>query len=170
MRIFPLLSLLLVSSLLSAQKLDSSSFNFWLGEWHLTWEDQKETEHHGHNRIEKILDGKVIQENFADSSRAFFGKSWSTWNPKTQTWRQVWTDNQSSFLEFTGESYGDTLAFVMEPALVNGQNLARRMIFYNIRQDSFTWDWQAAPSGTDLWKLQWRIRYERQKKAPGTPK
>ena len=37
-----------------------NQFDFWLGNWDVTWgEDDK-----GTNRIEKILDGKIIQENF----------------------------------------------------------------------------------------------------------
>lgn len=153
--------LILFTPMLYAQPLDSSSFDFWIGEWNLTWHDQSGMEHVGSNRVEKILDGKVIQENFSDPVSGFRGKSWSTWNPKTKTWRQVWTDNQSSFLEFTGESYDDTLVFVTEPAVVNGKNVIRRMIFYNIQEDSFNWDWQSAPEGTNDWTLLWGIRYER---------
>jgi hypothetical protein len=37
-----------------------TQFDFWLGEWDCTWaEDGK-----GSNRVERILDGKIIQENF----------------------------------------------------------------------------------------------------------
>lgn len=34
-------------------------FDFWLGDWNVYWEDKR-----GTNRINKILDGAVIQENF----------------------------------------------------------------------------------------------------------
>jgi len=37
---------------------------FWIGEWALTWDNADGTKGRGTNRIEKILDGKVIQENF----------------------------------------------------------------------------------------------------------
>lgn len=37
-----------------------NQFDFWLGEWNVTWgEDGK-----GTNHIERILEGKIIQENF----------------------------------------------------------------------------------------------------------
>lgn len=161
MKSFIFLFLLAGSFQMAAQSLDSSSFDFWVGDWNLRWKDPKGNTKTGSNHIEKILEGKVIQENFADSASGFYGKSWSTWNPRTRQWRQVWTDNQSSFLEFTGERYGDTLAFVMEPALLRGKMLVRRMIFYNITKDSFTWDWQSAPEGSEEWKVNWRIEYIR---------
>ncbi|MDZ7848898.1 MAG: hypothetical protein U5L96_20420 [Owenweeksia sp.] len=115
----------------------------------------------GYNHIHKTLYGKVIQKNFCDSASGFFSESWSVYNPRTQQWRQVWTNNQGSFLEFTGARYGDTLAFVMKPALIREQMLVRRMIFYNITENSFTWDWQSTPEGNDEWRLMWRINYKR---------
>lgn len=163
MRILLVLLLSVGIQKLAAQPLDSSSFDFWVGEWKLSWQTPKGETKTGYNRIEKILDGKVIQENFADSASGFFGKSWSTWNPRTKEWRQVWTDNQGSFLEFTGQRYGDTLAFAMKPAMVHGEMLVRRMIFYNITEDSFTWDWQSAPEESEEWKVNWRIWYERER-------
>lgn len=44
---------------------DSSLFNFWIGEWDLTWKDPDGTTAHGKNIITKILNGKVIHENFS---------------------------------------------------------------------------------------------------------
>ncbi len=39
----------------------STQFDFWLGDWNCTWgEDGK-----GTNRVLRIMDGKVIQENFS---------------------------------------------------------------------------------------------------------
>lgn len=132
-----------------------------MGEWDLSWKDAQGDTHKGYNHIEKILDGKVIQENFADSAKGYYGKSWSTYNPKTNTWRQVWTDNQSAFLKFTGARYGDTMAFVMKPVLLNDVMTTRRMIFFNIQEDSFTWEWQSQKEGQQSWSRLWRINYTR---------
>ena len=43
-------------------------FDFWVGTWDLTWEASDGTSETGTNHIEKILDGKVIQENFKAES------------------------------------------------------------------------------------------------------
>lgn len=157
------LSLLLVilSTSLLSQKLDSASFDFWVGDWNLTRKITNSNTLIGYNHIEKILDGQVIEENFADSTLGLYGKSWSIWNPRTQIWKQVWTDNQSGFLEFTGKQYGDSLAFEMAPQLMDGNIVVQRMVFYNITSTSFTRDWQVGEAGTNEWRLLWKIEYQR---------
>ena len=73
-----------------------TQFDFWLGEWDCAWgEDGK-----GSNRIERILDGKVIQENFDGSD--FLGISVSVWDSHRKLWCQTWVDNSGAYLDFTG--------------------------------------------------------------------
>ncbi len=143
--------------------LNAKSFDFWVGEWNLSWTNKQGEEVQGQNSIERILNGNVIQENFRDPKTGFEGKSWSTFSRKTQSWHQTWVDNGGGYLEFDGQRYGDTLAFVMDPYMVKGVRSVKRMIFYNITSDSFTWDWQAAPEGSNEWQLLWRIHYKRRK-------
>jgi hypothetical protein len=42
----------------------------------------------------------------------------------------------------------------------NGKQISMRMVFYNIKQDSFDWDWQSSEDGT-AWKSNWLIHYRR---------
>lgn len=144
-----------------AQELSATSFDFWVGTWSLSWTNAQGQEVKGYNHIEHILGDKVIQENFADSTTGFYGKSWSVYNPKNNSWKQVWTDSNGGFLQFTGAQYGDSLAFEMTPTVLNGIAVVRRMVFYNITENSFTWDWQSAKAGTQEWKVLWRITYTR---------
>src|SRR5919201_5250136 len=70
-------------------------FNFWLGEWNVTWgEDGK-----GTNHIERILDGKIIQENFVAPD--LHGISVSSYDPERKLWCQTWVDNNGTYLDFT---------------------------------------------------------------------
>ncbi|HBX66640.1 MAG TPA: hypothetical protein DEG32_10965, partial [Balneolaceae bacterium] len=39
-------------------------FDFWVGEWELSWTDNQGNPGAGTNTIEKVLDDVVIQENF----------------------------------------------------------------------------------------------------------
>jgi hypothetical protein len=155
------LSCLAISIQGYAQELNAHSLDFWVGSWNLSWTNAQGDTIHGYNHIERILNNKVIQENFADSTRGFYGKSWSTYNPKTKNWQQVWTDSNGGMLQFTGAQYGDSLAFEMAPILLNGKQVIRRMLFYNISESNFTWDWQSAEVGKQNWQLLWRIRYTR---------
>jgi hypothetical protein len=35
------------------------------------------------------------------------------------------------------------------------------MVFYDIKKDSFTWDWEGTQDGGETWNLLWRINYTR---------
>lgn len=63
--------------------------DFWVGSWNVYSEDQKI----GTNKIEKILNGCAIIENWK-SGRGNEGKSLFYYFPKDSVWKQVWvTEN-----------------------------------------------------------------------------
>lgn len=159
MQKFLTLTFLSLSLSLSAQDLNSASFDFWLGEWKLKWVNAQGDTIEGANHVERILAGKVIQENFF-SPTGFEGKSWSVYSPSGE-WKQTWVDNGGGYLEFTGAQSGDSLIFEMEPAMINEKPTIRRMVFFNIKPDSFTWRWQSALAGSQKWQTKWEIFYER---------
>ena len=66
-------------------------FDFWLGEWDLTWDDGG----HGTNIITKILDGRVILENFDGyPGTSLKGMSVSTYHEGSGLWQQ--TDQETA--------------------------------------------------------------------------
>lgn len=140
-------------------------FDFWLGEWNLKWYHEDGSVSTGYNRIVKILDGKVIQENFESYSEKeevpLKGMSLSVYNPRSQQWHQAWTDNQGSYFNFIGEVEGDTRIFSMETSTPEGGKMIFRMVFSNIEEDSLLWTWEASDDGGDSWKQRWQIHYER---------
>jgi hypothetical protein len=44
---------------------EQKQFDFWVGEWKLTWPGPKGEVQHGSNSIHRVLDGCVIEENFS---------------------------------------------------------------------------------------------------------
>jgi hypothetical protein len=42
-----------------------------------------------------------------------------------------------------------------------GGTIISRMVFYDISEDSFTWDWESSTDDGDNWTLNWRIEYSR---------
>lgn len=141
---------------------DSTLFDFWVGEWDLTWKNADGSIGKGSNRIEKTLDGKVIQENFRDV-KGFKGTSISVFNTQRFTWHQAWADNQGGYFNFVGDIEGDKRIFRTIPRNVNDKTVILRMVFYNIKQDSLDWDWERSDDGGQTWSLQWRINYQRRK-------
>lgn len=139
-------------------------FDFWVGTWDLTWEDADGTTAHGRNRIERVLDGKVIKENFEANSgtnKGFAGKSYSVYQPRTETWRQTWVDNQGGYLDFKGRLEGNKRIFQRTGTNPRGEVVLQRMTFHDITEDSLTWDWEISEDDGQSWQLRWRIFYQR---------
>jgi len=153
------LPFLVQAQLLKVQ--DSSLFDFWVGEWDLTWTNSKGQIQKGTNHIEKILDGKVIRENFSFASGTFKGTSISVYNPAKQTWHQAWADTQGSYFDFEGDVEGENRIFKTRIKEQNGQKIIQRMVFYDIKPNSMKWDWEVSKDGGLTWQLQWHINYVR---------
>ena len=166
MRFIGTFILLLSTNLVFAQT-DSpkSYFDFWVGNWELTWVDANGNEGAGTNVIEKTLDGIVIQENFRALSGAYAGMkgtSLSVYNPQTQIWKQAWADNQGSYFDFTGITEDGRRIFQTEEIeLPDGRLIIQRMRFYDIEDESLTWDWESSFDGGETWTIAWRIFYTR---------
>jgi len=140
--------------------------DFWVGEWNASWPASPGTPAGAAtNRIEKILDGCVVSENFADGSPGgLVGRSYSTYNPRRKKWQQTWVDNQASYLDFVGDlSNPDEKIFAMEATDRNGKPMQMRMVFHHITPDSFDWRWEKSADGGKSWQVQWPIHYTRKK-------
>lgn len=139
-------------------------FDFWVGEWQLSWLNADGSKGTGRNRITKILDGAAIQEDFEALTGSpppmLKGRSLSML--AGGIWRQSWVDNQGGYFTFTAQVEGDKRVFVSAPRpLKDGSSLLQRMIFGSITPKSMTWDWQSSTDGGKTWLLQWRILYSR---------
>ena len=143
---------------------DSTLFDFWVGDWSLTWTTADGKTEKGNNHIVKILDQKVIQENFKDGKDSFKGTSLTVYNPRKKSWHQAWADNQGGYFDFEGRVDGDKRIFSTQVKEIAGAQVVQRMVFYDIKPNTFTWDWEQSKDGGKSWTLQWRINYERKEK------
>lgn len=155
-RVFTI-SLLLITSLLFSQEKPENAFDFWIGEWEAKWYKPDSSFDYGSNSISKILSGKVVEENFSSPSQNFLGKSLSVYNPTRKTWHQAWADNQGGYYDFIGLFDGDRKIFSTDTS----KQVIQRMVFYNIEDDSFSWDWETSKDGGKTYALSWRIFYTR---------
>lgn len=131
-----------------------NQFDFWLGEWNVAWsEDGK-----GTNRIERILDGKIIQENF--SAPDFQGISVSSYDPERSLWCQTWVDSNGTYLDFTG-TFANGKMILTRDAIVRGEACKQRMVWYDIHGDTFEWNWERSDDGGITWRVLWQIHYAR---------
>lgn len=137
---------------------EASRFDFWLGQWELTWADSG----HGTNHITKSLGNCVIQEQFRDlSPNGFAGMSVSVYDPQARLWRQTWVDNSGGYMVFTGGWENDRMTLSRTITKRDGTEVMQRMVFHDITEISFTWDWQASTDKGATWEMKWQILYKR---------
>lgn len=138
---------------------ECSQFDFWLGDWKLTWQGGS-----GTNKVTCDLDGCVIHEHFdtdPGQPQPLRGESVSMWNPQLKKWQQTWVDNQGSYLDFTGGWAGGKMTLSRKTVRA-GKPWHSRMIFYNITRDSLDWSWEGSADLGKTWKPSWQIHYVRQ--------
>ena len=136
----------------------ASQFDFWLGEWELTWGDSGS----GTNTITAILDSMVIAENFDGTpSMPLIGKSYSVYVERQGKWKQTWVDNSGGYLDFVGEFVDGKMIFSRDAARPDGTPVIQRMVWHNIAQDELDWNWEASTDGGMSWNVNWKIHYRR---------
>ena len=163
-----LLSLLTLTcsiGLYAQEQFNDNSYDFWVGKWNLSWEDAKGNKGSGTNYIHKILDGKVIEENFEAKEGLYAGmkgKSLSVYNPQTKKWHQAWADSQGSYFDFYGAEMDGHMVFRTKEIKKDDKVIIQRMVFKDVTEDSLTWDWEITTDGGKTWNLSWRIKYSRE--------
>ena len=139
-------------------------FDFWLGDWNVTWQNANGTTGRARNHVSRILDGNVIEERFeedaTDPAPRLQGRSLSVRDP-AGLWHQAWADNQGGFFALTGSIEGDRRLFSTALTVVGTEVRGKRMVFHHITADAFTWDWEGSSDGGKTWKLLWRLDYRR---------
>ena len=162
-RVVVICFLLLCGSLLQAQSGQKpcsaeqfSQFDFWIGDWMLTWSDTL----HGTNSITKEFNDCVIYEHFDGNPGAKFkGMSVSTFNMNTKMWHQTWVDDQGGYLDFKGGMVADSM-ILTRSFEKQGSTIFQRMVWFDITGESFSWNWERSVDNKN-WKVAWAIEYKR---------
>lgn len=160
-QIFGCIAILFLTTTFAQSSDPLTAFDFWVGEWEATWTGPNNQDLKGTNIIAKTTGGKVIQENFTDPNNNFIGTSISVYSTKDSLWHQAWADNSGGYINLIGTIDGDKRIFTTLPQTKNGQTLIYRMVFYEIKEDSFTWDWEVSTDYGLNWTLSWQIHYRR---------
>ena len=137
---------------------ESKQLDFWVGDWTTTHSGGK-----GVNQISKVLDGCVILETFTGGpSTKLNGISISTYDRATKKWKQTWSDNTATYMDFEGGTKDGKFMFWRE-AEDGGKKFQQRMVFQDVTKDRLNWLWQASIDGGKTWKTTWNIVYTRNK-------
>jgi hypothetical protein len=128
-----------------------AQFDFWVGTWDVTRPDGALA---GTNRIEKILGGCVVFENWTSATSGYEGKSFNTFDPMTGKWNQVWVDTTGATLHFSGARHGDVVE--MEGTQQTAEGPLRHRMSYTVNANGTIRQlWQQSPDGKE-----WQVLFD----------
>ena len=134
----------------------SRQFDFWVGHWRVT-EHGKPA---GENRIERLLDGCALLENWT-GAQGGAGKSLNFFDRDDGRWHQTWIDQSGGALFLAGRFENGAMRMEGERAATGTQPATRHRITWTplpggkVRQL-----WESAPAGKDQWNTQFDGLYE----------
>ncbi|HEX8137262.1 MAG TPA: tetratricopeptide repeat protein [Pyrinomonadaceae bacterium] len=131
-------------------------FDFWVGEWDVQNNGQKA----GTNRIERILDGCVLLENWT-SGLGGTGKSFNFYDASQRRWQQTWVDSTGNVLNLYGEYKDNALRFSGETRAQDGARTLHRLTFFNLGPDRVRQLWEQSTDDGKTWKAVWDGTYTR---------
>jgi hypothetical protein len=136
----------------------SHQFDFWIGEWEVySGEDLA-----GHNRIEPILDGCVLQENWT-GAQGSAGSSFNFFNPQTGKWQQFWVWRNGTTLELAG-GYAEGRMILEGPSQDReGSRIFNRITFYNNEDGTVRQHWEISRDQGESWATAFDGHYRRKK-------
>jgi hypothetical protein len=117
---------------------DHRRFDFWVGHWRVV---SPAGELLGHNRIETILDGCALQENWTGRS-GYTGRSLNTWDPTAGQWRQFWTDNHDLTLQLEGGWQSDRMVLEGERTTADGRQVTDRISWIPLEDGAVRQHWE----------------------------
>jgi hypothetical protein len=139
--------------------------DFWVGDWEAEFALPGGKTGHAVNRITRNEFGDcVIAEHFEQPDIAYVGASHSMYDPARKKWVQTWVDNGGAYITLVGGPVeGQLYSFELVTAEPKGpKQTYSRMIWQDVKPDSFTWRWQARRSDGS-YVDSWVINYSRRR-------
>ncbi len=120
--------------------------DFWVGDWEVYDTDGKLQ---GYNRVEKVYNGCVIQENWR-GVEGDTGSSFNIYDASRKLWNETWVSSHGYFLSFDGNLHGKDLVLVGTHLDANGNTELHRGIWtptdYGVHQL-----WEISMDGGRTW-------------------
>jgi hypothetical protein len=141
-----------------ATTFDGTELDFWIGDWDARWGEAGR----GTNRLTRILNDKVIREDFSGGgpNGHLVGLSLSVFDAHQGVWHQTWVDDSGGYIELLGGRADGCFSFWREAHEV-GPTARQRMVFRDVQSGSFRWTWELSEDGGTTWTIRWDIAYTR---------
>ncbi len=141
-------------------------FDFWLGEWEVfDYTNAVKGSQVGTNRIEKILGGCALQENWRASDGST-GNSYNSYFNLDKKWHQSWVDSSGYRLEIAGVfKDGKMVLEGSHPGQREGVTLTNRITWGQVDNspDQVRQTWEVSRDGGKSWSVSFDGLYLRKK-------
>jgi hypothetical protein len=133
-------------------------FDFWVGAWQVA----DRGKHAGHNRIELILGGCALLENWTGAEGGA-GKSLNFFDAEDRRWHQAWVDGSGGALFLAGRFENGSMRLEGERAASGGTPATRHRITWTPLPDGRVRQlWESSPTGREEWAVQFDGLYSRE--------
>lgn len=132
-------------------------FDFWVGDWSVAVNGQ----HAGDNRIDKILEGCALLENWTGTG-GMSGKSLNFYDPAREQWHQTWVDDRGGSLELDGAFTGGSMVLSGTKQDKAGKKTINRITWTALPSGQVRQVWQTSSDGKS-WSVAFDGLYTRKK-------
>ena len=136
---------------------EARQFDFWIGSWDVFAPNGGMQL--GTNRIEKMLRGCALQENWTDRNNRD-GKSLNFFDPQEKTWRQIWVADNGSTLDYrSGAFTSNAMVFNGKSIAPNGAVSLQKLTFVKVSADTVRQIFEASVDAGKTWSKTWEGIY-----------
>lgn len=136
----------------------SHQFDFWIGEWEVYAEEQLA----GHNTIEPLLDGCVLQESWQGASGSA-GTSLNFYNPQSGRWQQFWVWRNGTTLELEGDFADGRMTLTGESLDQDGNEIFNRITWHDNPDGTVRQHWEISKDSGQTWATAFDGHYRQRK-------
>ncbi|WP_296384894.1 hypothetical protein [Winogradskyella sp.] len=125
-----------------------AEFDFWIGTWEVANPDGSKA---GENRIEKVQDNCILQENWISASPGYTGTSNNFYNYKAKQWEQIWVDNQGQSLHLKGNKIGNQMILRTDDETnADGKSFFHRVTWTANEDGTVRQYWETITEGAEI--------------------
>ena len=134
-------------------------FDFWVGNWDVTVAGKPA----GVNRIEKILEGCALLENWQGVG-GMSGKSVNFYDPRRERWHQTWVDDRGGSLGLDGAFAGGKMVLTgTKKDPTTGKTTIDRITWTPLPADQVRQVWETSTDDGKSWTVAFDGLYTRKK-------
>lgn len=120
------------------------ALDFWIGDWTVT-NPQGQTA--GTSRIEKVVDGCAILENWTDTHGGS-GKSFTSYDAMTKHWDQHWVGSGGAVTEYLGSAHDGAIVMI-----ASGPTGSTRLTFSKLPDGKVRQLFEGSTDGGATWTI-----------------